>query len=304
MISLPSRSGRIFLSSSCALSSAMRCLQAVLGPGQPGRLGLVPGGAVGPGEHVQPGQQRPGVPHVAADRGVRPLARRRTRGTAGAARSAWPRRPPPRREAQRLQPGPGHRRADRLVVVEGDPAVRQQRAGLAACRCRAAAPPAGAPGPAAGRSAPPARWTAPARSASAGTRPCAACARRSPAAAWAPRAAPRRPPRCPPAARSPAPGRRAAGPAAACSARRGSARPRRPLSRGASSAHGHRHLRGHGEAELRGEPGRAHDPQRVVGERLLRAARRAQHLVPQVAQAAERVDQLQRRAAGRPSRSP
>ena len=52
----------------------MRCLEAVVGAGQPGGLRAVPGGAVGPGQHVQPGQQRAGVADVPADRGVRPLA--------------------------------------------------------------------------------------------------------------------------------------------------------------------------------------------------------------------------------------
>ena len=54
------------------------------------------------------------------------------------------------------------------------------------------------------------------------------------------------------------------------------------------------HLGGHREAELRGETGGAQHPQRVVGERVLRLPRRAQHLVPQVGKPAERVGQLQR----------
>ena len=207
MIWWPSRSGRIFLQLLLRAERGDALLQAVLGPGQPGRLGLVPGGAVGPGEHVQPGQQRPGVPHVAADRGVRPLARavpveaqvqRDQGGHVG---------PPPRTgsAAPSAGTGPSPRRPPR---DGGRPPARPAAASASsACRCRAAAPPAGPPGPAPGRSAAPARWTAPARSASAGTRPCAACARRFPAAAWAPRAAPRPPPRCPPAARSRGPGR-------------------------------------------------------------------------------------------------
>ncbi len=63
--------------------------------------------------------------------------------------------------------------------------------------------------------------------------------------------------------------------------------------------HGRGHFRGHGEAELRGEPGRAHHPQRVVGEGLLGAPWRAQQLVPQVTQAAERVHEFQGRQPGR-----
>ena len=44
-----------------------------------------------------------------------------------------------------------------LVVVERDPAAGQPRTWSAACRCRAAAPPAAAPGPAPGRTAAPGR---------------------------------------------------------------------------------------------------------------------------------------------------
>ena len=44
-----------------------------------------------------------------------------------------------------------------------------------------------------------------------------------------------------------------------------------------------------GEAELRGEPGGPHHPQRVVGERVLRPARRAQHPVREVDDPAVRV---------------
>jgi len=53
------------------------------------------------------------------------------------------------------------------------------------------------------------------------------------------------------------------------------------------------------QAELGDEPGGAQDPQRIVVERVLRQARRAQDLVTQVGQAAERVDQLDRRQPGR-----
>ena len=51
-------------------------------------------------------------------------------------------------------------------------------------------------------------------------------------------------------------------------------------------------LRRHLEVELGGEPGRAHHPQRVVGERRLRGARGAQHPAGQVGQAAVRVDEV------------
>ena len=115
----------------------------------------------------------------------------------------------------------------------------------------------------------PARSPAPARSASARRRPCAGGARRSPAAAPAARAARGRPARCRPAA--PGPRRGSAARAAACSSssRTRSADtivdPARPSSRIAATT-----ARRDREAELGGEPGRAHHPQRVVAERLLR----------------------------------
>ena len=49
-------------------------LQVVVGAGQPGGLLPVPGRAVGPRERVQPGEQRPGVAHVAPHRRVGPAA--------------------------------------------------------------------------------------------------------------------------------------------------------------------------------------------------------------------------------------
>ena len=60
-------------------------LELVVGAGQPGCLGPVPGGAVGPGQHVQPGEQRPGVADVPADRRSPSTRPRRSRGTADAA---------------------------------------------------------------------------------------------------------------------------------------------------------------------------------------------------------------------------
>ena len=69
-------------------------LQVVVGALEAQRLGLVPCRAIGPGQHVQPGQQRPSVPRVAPARhGSIPPGR--SRGTAGAARQAQ-RRPRPR----------------------------------------------------------------------------------------------------------------------------------------------------------------------------------------------------------------
>ena len=70
------------------------------------------------------------------------------------------------------------------------------------------------------------------------------------------------------------------------------------LQPGGQLAHGRGGVRGHREPQLRGEPGGAHDPQRVVAERFLRAPRRAQHLAAQVPQAAERVDQVERGQPG------
>ena len=100
--------------------------EAVVGAGQPGRLGAVPRGAVGPGQHVQPGEQRPGVADVPPDRGVGPLA------VAIAMEPQVQFHQPGHvlhhviRESQRGQPAPGHLRAHHLVQVERDPPVRQQ----------------------------------------------------------------------------------------------------------------------------------------------------------------------------------
>ena len=167
-------------------------------PGPAARPWPVPGGAVGPGQRVQPGQQRPGVAHVPADRGVGPLARRRSRGTAGAARPGVDTSATTSlREAQRGQPLAGHLAApttswwwnatlppgssDRVLGLPmscSSAASRSTRSGRRPYRCSSSI------------------GLLAARSASAGRRPCAGGARRSPAAARAPRAAPRRPPRC------------------------------------------------------------------------------------------------------------
>ena len=62
---------------------------------------------------------------------------------------------------------------------------------------------------------------------------------------------------------------------------------------------GHRrdHLGGHGEAELGGEPGRAHHPQRVVGEGVLGGAGGPQHPLGEVDDAAVEVLELAARHA-------
>ena len=49
-------------------------LEAVVRAGQPQGPGPVPRRAVSPGQHVQPGEQRPGVPDVPAHGRIRPLA--------------------------------------------------------------------------------------------------------------------------------------------------------------------------------------------------------------------------------------
>ena len=93
MIALPSRSGRTAASSSCRAQRGDPLLEVVVGARRAGAaLRAVAGRAVGAGQLVQPGQQRPGVGDVAAHRRVGPLARRRSRGSAGAARPAG--RPP------------------------------------------------------------------------------------------------------------------------------------------------------------------------------------------------------------------
>ena len=73
MIWVPSRSGRRAASSSSAASSSIRASRLVVRAPQSVGLGLVPGGAVGPGQDVQPLQLVAGVADVAADGGVGPL---------------------------------------------------------------------------------------------------------------------------------------------------------------------------------------------------------------------------------------
>ena len=256
----------------------------------------------GAGEPVQALQQRPGVRDVAADGRVGPRA------------VAVPVEPQvqldePRDvldrvlvEPQRLQPlrGRAWRRPPR-----GGGSSRRRRprtGGSPACRCRAAARRAAAPGPGrapapSGRS--PARSPGRAPSASARRRPCAGGARRSRAAAPAARAA--RASASPVSTSSSSPARGSSARAAACRARL------HPLGRDDRDPLGHRRHRGHVlgadlEAELGGEPRGAHHPQRVVVERPLRRDRGPQHAAQQVGQPAERVDEGQLRQRARPSR--
>jgi len=105
-------------------------LQVVLGPRQSRRLRFVPRGAVRPGQHLQPGQQGAGVPHVPADRRIGPLSlpvpvEPQVQPDQGGHVGDHP-----GGEAQRFEPGAGHLLAHDLMVVEGHPAVRQQRTGL------------------------------------------------------------------------------------------------------------------------------------------------------------------------------
>jgi len=65
----------------------------------------------------------------------------------------------------------------------------------------------------------------------------------------------------------------------------------RPHQRG-QLGHGLAQLRRDREAELGDEPGRAQHPQRIIAERVLRAAWRAQQTALQVSEAAERVHEL------------
>ena len=123
MIWLPSRSGRMEASSSCLREPRDALLEVVVGPAEPLGLAPVAGRAVGPGQHVQPGELVAGVADVAADGGVGPLP-----GAVaveaqvqldqlghGVDQVAG--------ELQGLHPLPGQLRADHVVVVEGHRAV-------------------------------------------------------------------------------------------------------------------------------------------------------------------------------------
>ena len=123
-------------------------LEVVVRGGQPRGLALVARGAVGPGQPVQPLEQRAGVGDVAAHGGVGPARPRRTRGTAGAARPAA--RPPARSPCRTA--APCSRLAASLAPtiswwwkLTPPPCLEPPR--RAACRCRAAARRAAAPGP-------------------------------------------------------------------------------------------------------------------------------------------------------------
>ena len=148
MIALPSRSGRTRARSSCSRDLGDPLLEGVVGRRQRRRPPLVAGRGVRADQLVQPGEQVAGVGDVAADGGVGPLARARTRGTAGAGRSAG--RPPRRRPSGTAAPSAACAPASRRPPRGGGrrPGRAARAAGSPACRCRAAARPAAAPGPA------------------------------------------------------------------------------------------------------------------------------------------------------------
>jgi len=271
-------------------------LQVVVGAGQPGGLLPVAGRAVGPGERVQPGEQRPGVADITPHRRVGPAAlvvpvepqvegdqRGHVVHHAGG-------------EAQLAEPGPGHRGAHHLVMVERHPPVRQQAAGL---RLADVVQQRGQPEP------------------QVGFQPVSGLqgdgllqhGQRVLVDVLVPEML---------IGLEPEPGNlgqylighpgvhqqgdsshRAA---ARCEHELGEFVPD-PFGRhyrqpGGESRHRLAHVGRHREIELCGEPGGAQYPQRVVGERILRPARRAQHLVPQVGQPPEWVGQFQRGQPG------
>ena len=200
------------------------------------------------------------------------------------------------REPQLGQPLAGHLRPDHLVVVEGHLPAGQQRPGprLADVVQDRGQPQHQVAAPA--RTAAPGRSPGAARSASACRRPCAGGARRPPSAARAAPAAPCRPRRCATSRSRPY-----AGSAASISLVSSSViRSADTIdSRDACAPHRRLHLGGDREPEPGREPRGAQDPQRVVGERVLRPPWRPDHPLLQRGEPAERIDQLVRRQPGR-----
>ncbi len=271
-------------------------LEAVVGPGQPGGLGLVSRGAVCPGQGVQAGEQGARVPDVAADGGVGPLARPvavEPQVQEDQGRDVLDHR---RGEAQLPQPLARHGGALRLVVVERDPPVGQPGPGLRLAdvvqqRRQPQHQVAVQPVPRLQRD----------RLLEHGERVLVHVLVPEMLVSLEPEpghfgqhllrhAGVDQQDDAPDRVRGehelgqlvPDPLGRRCGPQP----------PGQPLHRAGD-------LGDRLESELRGEPGRAQDAQRVVGERLLRRARRPQHLRAQVAQAAERIHQLPGRQPGR-----
>ena len=129
MIWLPSRSGRIEASSSSSDEPRDPLLEVVVGAPQPVGLALVAGRAVGPGQHVQPLELVAGVADVAAYGGVGPLPRAVAVEAQVQLDQLRDRVDLVVGEPQRLHPLAGQLGADHVVVVEGDRAVVLEPAG-------------------------------------------------------------------------------------------------------------------------------------------------------------------------------
>jgi len=268
--------------------------QVVVGTLKPLRLLPVPGRAVGPGQHVQPGEQGAGIAHITADGGIGPLAvgvsvepqvepheRGHVRDHGG-------------REAKRGQPFARHGRPDHLVMVERHPAARQQAAclGLADVMKQRGQPhhqvAAQAVGVLEGDGPP-----------EDGEGVLVDVLVPEVLVCLQPQGGDLRQDLL-----------RHAGVDKQRYAAHGTIRSRRPHQLRqldvdpfhrhhgeavGECAHGGADLGCHPEPELGGEPGRAQYPQRVVGERILGRARRAEQPAPEVAEAAEGVHRLQGR---------
>ena len=277
MIRLPSRAGPDRGELLLLGQARDALLELVVGAGEPVGLALVARGAVGAGQLVQPGEAGRRRRGRSGARRCRSTRRRRSRGSAGAARRA--------RltssvtvvgEAQRLHPLAGHPRADHLVVVERDAPVVLEPPGARLAdvvheRGEAQHEVRAGDGLVRGLEL------------DGLLEHDAACARRRPCGGGA-----RRPRARAPAARAARAGR--------ARSRTSRARPARGSSPSTSFTSSSRTRSADTIArrphiaviasttsgatvkpQRRGEPRRAHHPQRVVAERLLRRAGRAQH---------------------------
>ena len=268
---------------------------------EPVGLALVAGGAVGAGEHVQPVELVAGVADVAAYGGVGPLPRPVAVEAQVQLDQLGDRVDLVLGELQRLHPLAGQLGADHVVVVEGDHAVVAEPAGARLADVVHQGGEAGDEVGAAAAAGPRGRSTARARSGCARRRPCGGGARRAPApgpAARAARASAR------PVSTSRRRPRTGSGASTSLTSSSRTRSAETIVIRSAIAVIAVDHLRGDGEAQLGGEPGGAHHPQRVVGEGVLGAPGRPQHPVGEVDHAAERVLELLVRAARAPSSSP
>ena len=270
-------------------------LEAVVRAGQPQGPGPVPGRAVGPGQHVQPGEQRPGVPDVTAHGRIRPLALTVTVEPQVQFDQLGNVADHVVRETQRSQPAAGQLRADHLVQVELHPPVGQQRPGL---RLADVVQQRGQPhGQVAVQRVARLQLDGLGQHGEAvlvDVLVAVMLVRLHPQPGHlrqhlvggaglnqevdAPRGVR---------------GEHELGQLAGHAFGGDDPQPRRLL------GHGRTHLGRDGEAQLGREPGRAHDPQRVVAEGVLGPSGGAQHPLSQGVEAAERVDQL---VAGQPGR--